>query len=333
MIDLHRDPADRRFSSAQAVNASGQVIGFSYPPDGFGVEHAFFWTQEAGAIDLTSGDTVSQAEAVDDEGQVVGLIEAQPLGRDAFRAFLWTSTGGIIDLGTLDSTGSAALDVNARGQVVGYTHSSVGSDHAFLWTRKSGMINLGTLGGSAHAYAVNDNGQVVGDSGTVDDGKFHAVSWTGAGGMIDLGTLGGSESIAVDVNASGQVIGDSYLPVTDPRLSPEYHAVLWQPISSLGCYNTLAGCDLSGVTLTGAYLPGADLRDTNLNGAKLTSANLAGANLRGSNLKGANLARANLIGAKLAEANVRNVLWSGTLCPDGTNSDVNGGTCEGHLRR
>src|SRR5258708_34926559 len=52
---------------------------------------------------------------------------------------------------------------------------------------------------------------------------------------IDLGTLGGSESIAVDVNANGQVIGDSYLPVTDPRLSSEYHAVLWQPISNLGC--------------------------------------------------------------------------------------------------
>src|SRR5258705_12143234 len=151
--------------------------------------------------------------------------------------------------------------------------------------------------------------------------------WTRAGGMVDLGPLGGSESLAIDVNASGQVIGDSYLPVTDPLVSPEFHAVLWQPISNLGCYNTLAGCDLSDVNLAGAYLPGADLGNINLKGANLTRANLAGANLRGANLKGANLARANLIGAKLAEANVRNVVWSRTLCPDGTNSDVNGGTC------
>ena len=25
------------------------------------------------------------------------------------------------------------------------------------------------------------------------------------------------------------------------------------------------------------------------------------------------------------------VTWDNTTCPDGTNSDVNGGTCEGHL--
>src|SRR6267378_4718649 len=37
MIDLHRDAVDGRFSSAQAVNARGQVIGSSYPPGGFGV--------------------------------------------------------------------------------------------------------------------------------------------------------------------------------------------------------------------------------------------------------------------------------------------------------
>jgi uncharacterized protein YjbI with pentapeptide repeats len=49
----------------------------------------------------------------------------------------------------------------------------------------------------------------------------------------------------------------------------------------------------------------------------LTHANLTGANLTGANLKGA-------IG-------LNTVIWSGTTCPDGTDSDNDGSTCIGHL--
>ena len=55
-------------------------------------------------------------------------------------------------------------------------------------------------------------------------------------------------------------------------------------------------------------------------------ANLTGANLKGANLTGANLTRATLTGANLS-----GVTWSNTTCPDGTNSNNNGGTCLGHL--
>jgi len=49
------------------------------------------------------------------------------------------------------------------------------------------------------------------------------------------------------------------------------------------------------------------------------------------NLKDANLTGATLVGADLKGANVKGVTWSHTVCPDGTNSDANGGTCLGHL--
>jgi hypothetical protein len=42
-------------------------------------------------------------------------------------------------------------------------------------------------------------------------------------------------------------------------------------------------------------------------------------------------ANADLGGATLAGANVNGVTWSNTLCPDGTNSTADGGTCAGHL--
>jgi len=61
-------------------------------------------------------------------------------------------------------------------------------------------------------------------------------------------------------------------------------------------------------------------------GADLVSAALAGADLAGADLTDANLGGADLTGADLA-----GVVWSDTLCPDGSNSDVDGGTCVGHF--
>lgn len=74
---------------------------------------------------------------------------------------------------------------------------------------------------------------------------------------------------------------------------------------------TLAGCNLSGVNLSGASLSGADLSGANLNRADLSGADLSGADLSG--------------------ANLNRVIWSGTICPDGTNSNNDGNTCLGHL--
>jgi hypothetical protein len=41
---------------------------------------------------------------------------------------------------------------------------------------------------------------------------------------------------------------------------------------------------------------------------------------------------ANLSGAMVTGANFNNVTWSDTTCPDGTNSNADGGACAGHLQ-
>jgi hypothetical protein len=73
------------------------------------------------------------------------------------------------------------------------------------------------------------------------------------------------------------------------------------------------------------------LAGTNLNGADLGGANLSGADLTGANLQDANLTDATLTGALAKGANLNGVVWSNTTCPDGTNSNTDGGTCSGHL--
>jgi hypothetical protein len=129
----------------------------------------------------------------------------------------------------------------------------------------------------------------------------------------------------------------------------------------------LQGSDLANASLVGATLNYANLADTDLSGTVfdtsdpslvdfMTSggvvgtpsmfppswglvdgyligpvANLTGADLAGADLSGFNLLDVNLTGANLSGANLSGVAWSNTTCPDGTNSNADGGTCVNNL--
>ena len=125
------------------------------------------------------------------------------------------------DLGTLGGTVTAAADVNAMGQVVGFSMTSEGFLHAFVWDRGV-MTDLGTLGGeSSYATAINDSGWVVGFSQISRSRSSHAFLWRKGVGMKDLGTLGGDQSFAADVNNAGLVVGRAF----DASANP--HGFVW----------------------------------------------------------------------------------------------------------
>src|SRR5688500_14427299 len=73
----------------------------------------------------------------------------------------------IVDLRMLPGGGvSEALNVNDRGQIVGWGSTSTGEMHAILW-QDGQPIDLGTLGGTmSRAWSINNRGQVVGESET-----------------------------------------------------------------------------------------------------------------------------------------------------------------------
>jgi uncharacterized protein YjbI with pentapeptide repeats len=75
-----------------------------------------------------------------------------------------------------------------------------------------------------------------------------------------------------------------------------------------------------------------------LRGANLTDANLDGANLVDANLEGSILVNTDFSNADLTNASLGTnqqfldtVNFSNTICPSGTNSDSNGGNCNGEL--
>jgi uncharacterized protein YjbI with pentapeptide repeats len=109
--------------------------------------------------------------------------------------------------------------------------------------------------------------------------------------------------------------------------------------------SNVSGANLNGATISGfGAFPNANLTGSNLRGAvisgqfALPAANLTDANLAGALVSGqfampqVNLTRANLEGAVVTGLGaLAGAIYNDTTCPDGTNSDDNGGTCTGHL--
>ena len=186
----------------------------------------------------TLGGDVSDAQDINDSGQIVGYSYTT---EGMFHGFLYEN-GMIIDLGTLGGYHSKANAINNHGQITGHAWTSEGNIHPFLSDGIT-MTDLGTLGERfSYAYGINDSGSVVGkgrasapflydgtemislshlfgDSGSAYDinnhghiagygSNYHAFLYDGIT-VTDLGTLGGNVSSAHSINNHGHIVGSS----------------------------------------------------------------------------------------------------------------------------
>lgn len=162
---------------AWAINNRGQVVGFSDLGDNTGA-HAFLWDRTRGMQDLGSlgGDT-GGAVSINDAGDVVG---GDSRADGSGGSFLW-SHGVMTDLGTVGTaSGSVALGINSRRQIVGTLFDNYGNESGgFLWENGGPMVDLSTLFPPhadlqlEHAYYVNDRGEIAA-RGTFSNGDTHA---------------------------------------------------------------------------------------------------------------------------------------------------------------
>jgi hypothetical protein len=223
-----------------------------------------------------------------------------------------TSATASSPVGTYPITCSAAVSANYTFTYVAGTLTVAIADRFVTPTNKTltvaapGILALTNAPGATIVISTKPAGKLTLGSG----GSFVYVPKAG---------FSGTDRFAYRLNVGGKLSA----PVT-------------VSIYVVGTGMNCARCNLSGLSLSGLNLKGANLSYANLAGTELDHANLTGANLSKATLANADLTNVNLTGANLAGATLRGaiikgVTWSSTICPDGSNSSKDHGTCVGHL--
>ncbi len=214
-----------------AVNDSGQMAG-AYSPDPLKAQFAAAQFTLTGKVKLLGGFpanvhgfSLSQAEALNAKGQVVGISNNQ--------AFFWSNR----HLKKLNPPpgfqDTDARAVNDRGQAAGKadrTVAGVTRSHGIFWDAGGKATDLGVLPGYTDSVgrAINNGGQIagwVGVTGGTPGRKltFHYQAFLWQNGKIrGLGSIPRiRDSKAAAINDKGQVVGNAYYRTDEA-------ALLWQ---------------------------------------------------------------------------------------------------------
>jgi probable HAF family extracellular repeat protein len=239
---------------------------------------------------VAPGETQPRGDArgLNSMGQVTGAEFGLVSSDQDYKPYRWSPGVGAVKLtGCCDT--EWGNDINDSGVIVGVTQTTASTGNRGFVASGTSMVVLPLLAGadpelSSGALAINNSGQIVGVS-PVSSSASHAVLWSSSGAIQDLGTLGGTNSIATDINASGQVIGSSQIAGNAAT-----HFFLWSASTGMQDLSTQLGAITSVVEINDAgqiignytaaggathaflYTPGSGLLDLGTLGGTTSSA-------------------------------------------------------------
>ena len=203
------------YSEANAINASGQVVGFTATDNQQSHPRGFFYTGFGAlaqniAVPTLGGDGskltgvnslgTSVGSSVDASGLVTNVVEAN-LGPPVTLASLGTLVGGI---------SSVATAINDNGYLTGYGDVGGGVQHPFLAISNGPLVDLGLPAGATRAFAlaINNSQTVAGYSVTVA-GQTNAFTYSAGASSFTTLILsqGATGSVATAINDAGEIGG------------------------------------------------------------------------------------------------------------------------------
>jgi beta-lactam-binding protein with PASTA domain len=204
-------------SGAQAINSSGQIVGWAQGGSSYWLACIFDNTGGGANKGLgTLGGYISQALA-NNNSKIIGYADNYS---NYERACIFDPTGDSnnnIDLGTLGGDSSLAWSINSNNQIVGWAFNDSLRYHACLFssTGDGNNIDLGGLAadGNSEAYCINNNGWIVGYAeNSAKQTRACLFDKTGGGNNIDLNILlnpnsGWTLKYAYSINNNGLIVG------------------------------------------------------------------------------------------------------------------------------
>src|SRR4029077_6301367 len=172
-----------------------------------GLRHAALPMKNRDAIRLNHADEMRrQASRVFLALKSLGLICAICFASAAFAQNRYQITR----IPTTQGANSAALGINNKGEVVGYSFQGENYQAFVYFSSDQTFKDVGSLGGKINAAcAINEAGQITGYSQD-GNGNILAFVFSPNQPIVSLGTLdGASTSEAFGINSSGAAVGDS----------------------------------------------------------------------------------------------------------------------------
>lgn len=197
------------FAEAFGINDGGKVVGYSVVDNVTGLQDAFIYNNGSmRSLGRLPNDTRSVATAINNSDEIVGTSYHISGEVKVNHAFIHRD-GQMLPIFS-SSFVSEALDINDRGQAVGYVAGpGLPCRRAFLHTNGT-TKDLGTLPNTecSEAQAINDHGHVAGISySNSDTDTVRMFFYDGV--MHDLGRIGNLGSFVSAMNNAAQIVGAS----------------------------------------------------------------------------------------------------------------------------